>query len=83
MTFESPPADEQSPDHSTCVNCGEPITWDDVCYVHDGTGFADCGLIIEGGAALGDRLTLDPEIKVDAAFDGMCAKPVEWGEPSP
>lgn len=34
------------PDIATCKHCGERILWDDYGYVHERSGFADCGLVI-------------------------------------
>lgn len=40
---------EPTPDHVPCRHCGVPISWDEMCWTHDDTGFADCGLVISGG----------------------------------
>lgn len=78
MTSESPPADERSPDHSTCRNCGTPVTWDDWCYVHDANGFADCGLVVSGGTPLAPGVLLNPRMSPLAAGQTGRAEPVEW-----
>lgn len=85
--------DTSSPDHSTCRYCGHPISWDDYGYTHDANGFAECGLVVNGGGK-GARLipgrivrairaaggTFDPVMAVDQAYGGKHAEPVEWGE---
>lgn len=38
-----------TPNHTPCRHCGVPISWDEYCWTHDNTGFADCGLLIRGG----------------------------------
>lgn len=37
-----------TPDHVPCrhPHCRQPISWDETCWTHDDTGFADCGLLI-------------------------------------
>jgi hypothetical protein len=51
-----------TPDGVPCRHCGQPIFWDEICWVHS-NGFADCGLIIQGENVGG--LIIDPEIIVD------------------
>lgn len=70
-------ATEQSPDHSICLNCHEPIDWDEVCYIHR-SGFADCGVTVTGGEP-GVGIILNPDLLVDPEFDGKTARPIEWG----
>ena len=82
MSYE-PEADERSPDHSVCRHCMQTITWDEICYIHDATGFADCGLTITGGAsvAMNDvEISINPDIAVDESYGGACAEPVEWND---
>lgn len=38
-----------TPDHVPCRHCGSLISFDEYCWTHDSTGFADCGLIVTGG----------------------------------
>lgn len=40
---------DPTPDHVPCRHCGEPISWDEICWTHDSNGFADCGLLVCGG----------------------------------
>lgn len=70
-------ADLRSPDRSACRNCGEPISWDEICYVHDKNGFANCGLTVSGGRSVGAAL-INPILTVDPAAGGKNAEPVEW-----
>ena len=54
-----------TPDGVPCRHCGEPIYWDEICWVH-GTGWADCGVIISGGTYIPKiGVIMDPEIAVD------------------
>lgn len=71
----STPADDRSPDHSTCRHCNVAISWDDDRYTHDDTGFGDCGVVLDD---LAGPVTFDPTTKVDPAFAGSRAEPVEW-----
>lgn len=73
-----PPATEESPDRSTCRNCQQPISWDEVCYTHDDTGFSDCGVMIDGGTKIGP-ITVDPELTVNPFYHGTRAEPITWG----
>ena len=41
------------PGHVPCRHCGKSISWDEICWTHDDTGFADCHLTISGGTLLG------------------------------
>lgn len=47
--------DARNPDHTTCRNCGQPITWSEYSYVHDSNGFSDCGIVISGGARITEQ----------------------------
>lgn len=69
-------SESPTPDHVPCRHCGRPISWDEICWVHDSTGFADCGLLIGGGINLGGGLSIDPEITVDPDYEGARAEPV-------
>lgn len=71
----------RSPDHSTCSSCGEPISWDEICYVHDDTGFADCGIKFGKAEYETERFVINPEIQQKEEFRGKFARPVEWGSP--
>lgn len=53
---------EPTPDHVPCRHCGEPISWDEICWTHDSTGFADCGVTISGGTDMGGGVLIDAEI---------------------
>jgi acetoacetate decarboxylase len=46
---------ELTPDHVPCRHCGKPISWDEVCWTHDDTGFADCGVEVSGGQPLENK----------------------------
>jgi hypothetical protein len=68
----------QTPDGVPCRHCGQPIFWDEICWVHE-SGWATCGTTIRGGINLGGGLTVDPEIIVDPAYEDKRAEPVgEW-----
>lgn len=43
------PSTDTMPDHSICMYCGLPISWDEYTYTHDDVGWADCGVIMTGG----------------------------------
>jgi hypothetical protein len=60
-----------TPDHVPCRHCGQPISWDEVCWTHDATGFADCDVQVTGGTPLENflvtpegsyRVLVDPEV---------------------
>lgn len=90
MSDWGPPATKDSPDFSTCRNCGVAIGWDDYSYTHLDTGFVECGLTISGGEQppgwlsrmlkRGITATLNPEITqtTDPKLAGKRAGPVEW-----
>lgn len=65
-----------SPDHSTCLNCKKPITWDDWSYIHDDTGFADCGIALDL-RPLDGRVSSVEEIHQFKRFEGAVAHPIE------
>jgi len=70
----------KTPDHVPCRHCGKPISWDEICWTHDDTGFADCGVTISGGTNLGG-IIMDPDIIVDPTHKAAKhnAEPVgEW-----
>jgi hypothetical protein len=70
-----------TPDGVPCRHCGTPISWDETCWTHDLTGFADCGAIIGGNVEnFGNFLVIsDPEIVVDPEFKGKYAEPMgDW-----
>lgn len=86
------PGDQRSPDFSTCEHCGEPIGWDDYCYVHT-NGWAECGTTITGGEPVGNLNQIIPGIDVPAPLGTVfrinptiistttqCAEPKEWYE---
>lgn len=69
----------ETPDHVPCRHCGVPISWDEYCWTHDDTGFADCGLTIRGGDAIEGRtmtVILDPDLTVEGPHAGQRAEPV-------
>jgi hypothetical protein len=69
--------EEPTPDGVPCRHCGQPIFWDEVCWVHD-NGFADCGLVIQGGMRFGSVI-LDPQMDVQGPHAGKRAEPVgDW-----
>lgn len=82
----------ESPDFSTCRNCGGAIGWDDWSYTHMENGFSTCGTIISGGRkprglvgrvmkGLGLSGVVDPTITTNPDYAGKTAEPVEWGDP--
>ncbi len=68
-------ATDNSPDHSTCYHCKTAITWDEYTYVHDNTGFADCGVRILGGTKTLSGLIINPDIASDFT---TIAEPITW-----
>jgi hypothetical protein len=72
----------ETPDHVPCRHCGVPISWDEICWTHDDTGFADCGLVISGGKSVGrsrGEMILDPDLKIEGPHAGERAEPVgDW-----
>jgi hypothetical protein len=75
-----------TPDHVSCRSCGKSISWDECCWTHDDTGFADCGVQVTGGLPLNGslitregecRVLVDPEIQRTGA--ATTAQPVgDW-----
>lgn len=61
---------EPTPDHVPCRHCHEPISWDEVCWVHDSTGFADCHLKITGGEKFGTIAVINPTFTVTELVAG-------------
>lgn len=72
-----PLADAKSPDRSICRFCEEEISWDQVCYTHDNSGWSDCGVTIVGGSVVGS-FVVNPELEVNPMFQGKRAEPVTW-----
>ena len=69
---------EVTPDHVPCRHCGASISWDEVCWVHDDTGFATCGVVMSGGITDG-YVTYNPNIEVVGPHKGRHAEPIgEW-----
>jgi hypothetical protein len=46
-----------------------------MCWVHDDTGFADCGVIISGGEPAGEGLLINPDLNVTGIHAGKFAAP--------
>lgn len=68
-----------TPDHVPCRHCGQPISWDEVCWTHDSSGFSTCGTVVRGGTTLVPGITLDPDIIEDPQYNGKTAEPVgDW-----
>lgn len=68
---------DETPDHVPCRHCGVPISWDEICWTHDDTGFATCGTIISGGTrSPSDMITVNPDIDVEGPHAGKRAEPV-------
>ena len=70
-----------TPNHVPCRHCGVPISWDEYCWTHDDTGFADCGTVITGTekitAPSGHFVAyIDPKIAVVGPHAGKNAEPV-------
>lgn len=73
-------SDSLSPDQATCEHCGQPISWDEVCYTHDSSGFAECGLVVGGGTIrriFGFKVREDPTFVRDPSFTSK-AEPTTW-----
>jgi hypothetical protein len=72
----------ETPDHVPCRHCGLPISWDEICWIHDNTGFADCGLTMRGSkVVVGETMyaVIDPDLKVEGPHAGKRAEPVgDW-----
>ena len=66
----------QTPDHVPCQHCGLPISWDEICWVHDNTGFADCGLVIRNARMKFGSVIVDPQLDVEGPHAGKRAEPV-------
>lgn len=69
----------ETPDHVPCRHCGAPISWDEICWTHDDTGFADCGLVISGGTSVGKSrgaMILNPDLNIEGPHAGKRAEPV-------
>lgn len=79
--FPNAVANEFSPDHSECFHCHKPITWNEYTYVHDDTGFADCGIVINGECAQGringvlHNIVIDPDVTTTMK---TMAEPITW-----
>lgn len=58
-----------TPNHTPCRHCGVPISWDEYCWTHDNTGFADCGIIIRGGLRTNEGGLVDALIGGSPNFD--------------
>jgi hypothetical protein len=70
---------DQTPDHVPCRHCGQPISWDEICWTHDEHGFADCGLVLSSGTRIGPYMTVDPKLTIDPKYKDKRAEPVgEW-----
>jgi hypothetical protein len=67
-----------TPDGVPCRHCGEPIFWDEICWVHR-NGFADCGLVIRNPRMKFGSFIIDPDLDVQGPHAGKRAEPVgEW-----
>lgn len=72
---------EPTPDHVPCRHCGVPISWDEICWTHDDTGFADCGLTVSGGISVpgAPSVIMNPTLSVEGPHAGKRAEPVgDW-----
>lgn len=68
---------EPTPDHVPCRHCGVLISWDEVCWTHDDTGFATCGTILTGTEiAAGTGIYIDPKVTTEGPHAGKNAEPV-------
>jgi hypothetical protein len=69
---------DETPDGVPCRHCGEPIFWDEICWVHD-NGFADCGLVVGGGGRTRAEIIIDPDLSIEGPHAGKRAEPVgDW-----
>lgn len=69
----------ETPNHVPCRHCGHLISWDEICWTHDDSGFADCGLTVSGGRDIGGGVVANPDIVQKSGFDGKRAEPVgDW-----
>lgn len=64
------------PDHSTCITCKKPITWNEWSYTHDDTGFADCGITLDT-TPLGTHISAVHETHQWDRYAGSLASPIE------
>lgn len=62
------------PDHSVCITCHKPISWDDYGYTHDDTGFADCGIALDLDPLV-HGVSLVKEIHQFSRYEGATARP--------
>jgi hypothetical protein len=72
---------EPTPDHVPCRHCGVLISWDEVCWTHDDTGFATCGTVITGTEKIKSpsgsmTLYVDPRVTTEGPHAGKNAEPV-------
>ncbi len=61
-----------TPDHVPCRHCSKPISWDEMCWTHDHSGFAECSTVVTGGTPVseicgvpappGTRFVLNPTV---------------------
>ena len=67
-----------TPDGVPCRHCGEPIFWDEYCWVHS-NGWATCGTVMTGGKSLSmsdvASIRVNPEIKAEGPHKGKTAEP--------
>lgn len=75
--------DTLSPSRGTCEHCGQPINWNNTCYVHDLHGFADCW--VKFTTKMGDvkgshAFVIDPTITIEppAGLPETQAEPTTW-----
>jgi hypothetical protein len=68
-------SEEPTPDGVPCRHCGQPIYWDEICWVH-ANGWSTCGTTMRGGTRLPSGLLLDPEIVEDPQYKDKRAEPV-------
>lgn len=56
-----------TPDHVPCRHCGRPISWDEYCWTHDDSGFADCGITIGQGTQVAPGVQVNVPIYSDGS----------------
>jgi hypothetical protein len=71
---------ELTPDHVPCRHCHKPISWDEVTWVHDLTGFADCHLQVTDGVKVGTIAVINPTFTVTEVMQGAITYAVPENE---
>jgi len=77
--------DSASPDFSVCEHCGRDIAWDEICYTHRHSGFAECSTAWAGEDGTNSthasfRISNSARMATikDPSLIGKNAEPVTW-----